>query len=74
MRTDMNRFKLNYLIDTGLLISGAVVIITGILKLYSERSLREIHDISGVLFTFLILAHIVLHFDWIINATNNFRK
>ncbi|MBU4299984.1 MAG: DUF4405 domain-containing protein [Nanoarchaeota archaeon] len=70
----MNRFKLNYLIDTGLLISGAVVIITGILKLYSERSLREIHDISGVLFTFLILAHIVLHFDWIINATNNFRK
>ena len=60
--------RLNVLVDWGLLLSGLVVICTGIakLRLFSIRSgvLSNIHDFSGVAFAVLAIIHIVLHWRW----------
>lgn len=69
----MDRTKLNYLIDIGLLISGIIVIVTGILKLEIFRlrlmNLNIIHDWSGIIFAVFVLIHLVLHFKWLIAVT-----
>jgi len=66
----------HYVIDMGLLVSGLVVIITGLLKLkwLGIRSgfLNNFHEFTGILFAVLILIHVVLHFRWIAACTRNY--
>ena len=63
----------NYLINMGLLVSGLSIITTGLLKLELFRInsgfLNSLHDVSGVVFAVFALIHVVLHFRWIISAT-----
>ena len=64
----MEKHKLLYWIDIGLLILGGSVMITGVSKLFDlmhSRLLNTIHDWSGFLFTILAVVHIVLHFNWL---------
>jgi len=73
MKGQMDRYKLNYLIDIGLLVFGTATTITGIMKLeqfrYESRLVTEIHDVTGVLFAIFALPHIYLHLKWMIDAT-----
>ncbi len=64
-----DKYKLNFFIDLGLLVSGIAVGITGILKLEIFRmhllALNPIHDFAGILFVAFALVHIILHFNWL---------
>ncbi len=83
----MNKPKLNYLIDMGMVISFLAVFVTGLMKLpllyrhlkiiraLPSSNLTFIHDWSGIILGIFVLAHIILHFDWIVCMTKNiFRK
>lgn len=76
-----------YIIDVGLLISGLLVIITGIIKFRSLWNLlgininyelmnmtayRIIHDWSGLVMTLFVIIHLVLNWDWIKGTTRGF--
>lgn len=71
--------KINYIIDILLTISFILIFITGILKLpwlalhrfIQMRLITLVHDITGIIFLFLILCHIILHFKWFISMTKN---
>ncbi len=76
----MEKVWINYFIDIGLLISGLIVMITGILKLPELNFLQLyklinfpmmsfVHDWSGVLFTFLVIIHLILHWNWLVCMT-----
>jgi hypothetical protein len=75
----MNKGKLNYWIDFGLLISFLIVTLTGIIKfrglgLYSVLGFSGIstwHDWSGIVMAVLVLVHLVLHWNWIVCETKN---
>ncbi len=84
---DKNRIK--YFIDIGLLISFLIVTVTGLVKFgtllravginltYSELPMKTIslwHDWSGAVLAFLVLIHLILNFDWIISTTKCFFK
>lgn len=83
----MEKNKIKYCIDVGLLISFLIVTVTGIVKFgkllgavginltYSELPMKTIsawHDWSGVALVFLVLVHLILNFDWIIATTKSF--
>ena len=79
----INKTKMNYWIDIGLLITFLLVTITGIMKwpglgvsrLFENIPWREmslIHDWSGLIMAILVLVHIVLHWNWIIAMTKNY--
>ncbi|MDD3783885.1 MAG: DUF4405 domain-containing protein [Candidatus Portnoybacteria bacterium] len=38
----------------------------------TKKTYTGIHNWAGIVFVVLILLHIVLHWDWIINAVKNF--
>ncbi|MDD5253627.1 MAG: DUF4405 domain-containing protein [Candidatus Nanoarchaeia archaeon] len=63
----MDRSKLNYWIDISCLVSGVIMIITGVLKLikFHSANLNLLHDLTGIIFTILVLIHLTLHFKWI---------
>jgi len=82
-----NKNTWKYIVDIGLLISGLLVIITGIIKFksflaifgaslnYAEmpmRMLAKMHDWSGLAMTILVIIHLILNWDWIIATTKNF--
>jgi len=84
---DKNVWK--YIVDIGLLISGLLVIITGIIKFRSLWELlgininyevmnmgayRVIHDWSGIVMTVLVIVHLILNWDWIKGTTRGFFK
>lgn len=77
---NMEKVWVNYFIDIGLLISGLVVMITGIIKLPELNFLQLyklinfptmsfVHDWSGVIFTILVIVHLFLHWNWILCMT-----
>jgi len=76
--------RLNYLIDCGLIITFLLSFITGIVKfpewtrffgdvflLIPPSSLSKIHDYSGLIMGLLVLAHLVLHWRWIVAMTKS---
>jgi len=73
----MNKLKLNYWIDFGLLVSFLIVTLTGIIKfralgLYPILGFSGIsiwHDWAGIVMAVLVLVHLILHWGWIINET-----
>ncbi|MBT6995197.1 DUF4405 domain-containing protein [Candidatus Woesearchaeota archaeon] len=80
----MDKTKLNYWIDVGLLISFLGAGITGIIKLKAiatqlglewgdplMKTLSTIHDWSGIVMVLLVLVHLILHWDWIVCETKN---
>lgn len=77
----------NYFVDVSMVAAILVVAVTGVIKLpwlidffsidlakipFEEISL--VHDIAGLVITFLIILHIVLHFKWFIVITKNVWK
>jgi len=81
----MDRTKLDYWIDLGLLISFLGVGVTGIVKLKwiapllnlswgdpKMTLLSTIHDWSGIVIVALVLVHLILHRKWIISTTKCF--
>ena len=85
----MDKNKIKYFVDFGLLISFLIVTVTGIFKFgsllravgidpaYSELPMRAIsawHDWSGVALALLVLIHLILNFDWIVATTKCFFK
>ncbi|MCJ7741114.1 MAG: DUF4405 domain-containing protein [Methanoregula sp.] len=76
--------RLNYLIDCGLIITFLLSFITGIIKfpewtryfsdvylLIPASSVSKIHDISGLVMGLLVLAHLLLHWRWIVAMTKS---
>lgn len=83
----MEKRVTKYLIDVGLLISGALCAITGIIKLPAVLRLFNsgnvilpvplltiIHDLSGVVFVILIIAHLALNWRWMVGMTQTLMK
>jgi len=80
--------RLNYFIDCGLIITFLLAFVTGVIKIpeltryfgdvfliVPASTLSQIHDISGIVMGLLVLAHIVLHGNWIVAMTKStFRK
>lgn len=75
----MNKLKLSYCINAGMLVFGVATAVTGVLKLRAlglagsvflpMGLLSEIHDLAGALFAALILVHIILHATWYAEMT-----
>lgn len=78
----MDKIKLNYIVNIGLLISFLVVLVTAILKwpgLIRKSTLpitniSFLHDWSGVVMTALVLIHLILNWNWIVAVTKKYFK
>ncbi len=85
----MSKNTWKYIIDVGLLISGLLVIITGIIKFktflalfgvtinYAEIPIRlfsRIHDWAGIAMTILVIVHLIINWDWIAGTTKSLFK
>jgi len=85
----MSKNTWKYIIDVGLLLSGLLVIITGIIKFRSLWRLlgidinyevmnmtayRVIHDWSGIVMTVFVIVHLILNWDWIVATTKDYFK
>ncbi len=80
----MDKNKINYLIDLGLLLSFIIAFISGIIKLpaikhmlgfghnSSIQMITTVHDVSGIIMGILVLIHIGLHWKWIGYTTKMF--
>jgi hypothetical protein len=74
--------KTFYFIDVLALLSFLIVAITGVIKMpifgifryFKLHLVSQIHDYSGLIFLFLCLIHIILHFKIIIAMTKNLFK
>ena len=82
----MDRIKIRYFIDVGLLITLLSFGITGIIKFrrlwgilgisinYDNLPMHEltlIHDWTGLVFIFLVILHLALNWEWIVVETKN---
>ena len=73
----MDRLKLDYFIDLGLFVSFLLVFVTGVIKyrpfglheVLSFPGIRAVHDLSGIVMGILVLVHLFLHWEWIVNTT-----
>lgn len=78
----MDKTKINYWVDVGMGIAFIFAFITGIFKfpvltrsfigvfrLIPSRTMNIIHDWSGLLMGLLVLAHLILHWNWIVCMT-----
>jgi hypothetical protein len=76
--------RLNYFIDCGLIITFLLSFTTGVIKfpewirffrdvflIVPASTLSQIHDYSGIVMGLLVLAHIVLHWKWIVAMTKS---
>jgi hypothetical protein len=76
--------KLNYFIDCGLIITFLLSFITGVIKfpewtrffrdvylIIPASLLSQIHDISGIIMGLFVLAHLALHWKWIVAMTKS---
>jgi cytochrome b subunit of formate dehydrogenase len=83
----MDKAKINYVIDIGLIISFFVVFITGIIKFRDLMlvigldyrglpiaQLSVLHDWFGLIMGILVLFHLILHFNWLKCMTKNIFK
>lgn|GEM_PF-416635 len=71
----MRKVKLNYLVDLALFIQFALVGYSGLIMYFNHHAagqiLRLIHDKVGILMLFFFVAHIALHWRWIVFTTKN---
>jgi hypothetical protein len=74
----MDKLKLKYFIDIGMLIAFLCVGITGIMKLPGfMRSLgrgyigniSDLHDNSGIALVIFVVLHLILNFNWLVSVT-----
>ena len=80
----MKKNTWKYLVDIGLLLSGLLVIVTGIIKfrtlwrllsieinyeVMNMTAYRIIHDWSGIAMTVFVIIHLVMNWDWIVGTT-----
>ena len=83
----MEKRTVKYLIDLGLLVSGILCIVTGIIKLPLLLNFFDIrrgilpvyeitllHDWSGVVFVFLVIAHVSMNWRWMADVTKSLVK
>jgi hypothetical protein len=84
----VNKSRINYWVDVGLVVAFIVSLVTGIIKwpgLFRALGLSyaalpmflisKTHDISGLAMGVLVLLHLILHFNWMVLMTKNlFRK
>lgn len=72
----MNRLKLNYFVDLALFIQFTLVGYSGILLLLNGHGVshlwRVIHEQLGILMLVFFVAHVILHWKWIVYTTKNF--
>ncbi|WP_011307948.1 DUF4405 domain-containing protein [Methanosarcina barkeri] len=69
------KVKLNYFVDLALFIQFALVGYSGFIMYFNHHAagqiLRLIHDKIGILMLFFFVAHIALHWRWIVFTTKN---
>ena len=72
----MNKVKLNYVIDMVMLLVFLICAITGILLLVGVRgiTIKDIHNLSGIILLALVIIHFVLHWKWIVCITKQCLK
>jgi len=83
----MDKTKIRYIIDLGLLISAFLNFTTGIIKFPALTQLfrpvyriipapimADIHDWSGVIMILLVVMHLILNFGWIVAVTKTIFK
>lgn len=83
----MDKIKLKYVLDIGMLISFLCVGITGIVKFpgllqaigLSRMALpfgaiSKVHDWAGITLVIFVALHLILNFNWIICTTKTFFK
>jgi hypothetical protein len=83
----MEKRTVKYLIDIGLLVSGILCMVTGVIKLpvllnfFDIRAgilpvyqITLVHDWSGVIFVVLIIAHVSLNWRWMVGVTKTLLK
>ena len=75
--------RLNYFIDCGLIITFLLAFLRGhqdpgltwffrdVFLVVPASTLSKIHDISGMVIGLLVLAHLVLHWNWIVAMTKS---
>jgi Domain of unknown function (DUF4405) len=76
--------RLSYFIDCGLIITFFLTFVTGVIKIpeltwlfrdvfliVPMSTLSKIHDISGIVMGLLVLAHLILHWNWIVAMTKS---
>ncbi|MBN2459447.1 DUF4405 domain-containing protein [Candidatus Woesearchaeota archaeon] len=78
----VNKARINYWVDVGLVITFIASMITGLIKwpgLFRLTGIRHrdlpmleislVHDWSGLLMVILVLVHLILHFNWMVTMT-----
>jgi hypothetical protein len=83
----MEKRMAKYLVDVGLLVSGGLCAITGIIKLpgllryfdlrsiiFPAYQITMIHDMTGVIFVILVIAHLVFNWRWLAGMTQTLMK
>jgi len=85
----MNKAKLNYIIDLFVFVSFLITGVTGIILKIAFKRRRSgqseflgiiksnwefVHDWIGILMIFLVIIHIVLHWNWIVAMTRGLFK
>jgi hypothetical protein len=81
----MDKLKLNYVVDLGLLVAFTLSFGTGIIKfppvrqalalgrfILPSHDLNFVHDWAGLLMGLLILAHLALNFSWLVAMTKKY--
>jgi hypothetical protein len=76
---EMKRIKLNYLVDLALFVQFVLVGYSGLVMYFNHHAagpiLRLIHDKVGILMLVFFVAHVTLHWRWIVFTTKNlFRR
>ncbi|WP_292387895.1 DUF4405 domain-containing protein [Methanosarcina sp. UBA5] len=76
---EMRKVKLNYLVDSAFFVQFALVGYSGLIMYFNHHGagpiLRLIHDKVGILMLLFFVAHLALHWRWIVFTTNNlFRR
>ena len=81
----MKEVYTNYLVDAGLTVSFAVVLITGIMKwpglqkafsfsIKQVKMMTLVHDWGGAVMSLLVIIHVILHWRWIVTITKSIFK
>jgi uncharacterized iron-regulated membrane protein len=69
----MNRTKINYIVDLAFLVQFALVGYSGLLLLIDGHGVsyfwRFIHEKIGILMLIFFIAHIALHWSWLVLNT-----
>lgn len=81
----MDRVKIRYAVDIGLIISFLIVFITGIIKLrilspyfsgfieaVTPKNMALVHDWSGIVMGFLVFVHIALNWSCLVAMTKKY--